>query len=160
VCGGGIESSSHRFGCFWDTVEEVDLITGDGRHLVGVSRTREPDLFHGLSVSFGTHGIITRLAVRVERAPKFVHVRYLHCASLDAATGAMETLANAGAAAPTFIDGVAMSTTSSMVVVGDGCDEPPAGTPHLSLRGACPRWPAPQPPHAPLRRAVARSLST
>jgi delta24-sterol reductase len=135
VCGGGIESSSHKWGCFFDTVVEVDIVTGDGRHRTGVSRTREPDLFAALSASFGTHGIITRLAVRVEPAPRLVHVRYLHFASLAAATDAMAAAAGA-AAPPAFIDGVAMSPTSSMVVLGDGCEEAPAGVPTITLRAA------------------------
>ena len=32
-----------------------------------------------------------------------------------------------GAGAPEFIDGVAMAADSAVVVVGEGCDEPPAG---------------------------------
>ena len=88
VCGGGIESSSHKAGCFFDTVEELDIITGDGVHRIGVSRTNEAALFHALSVSFGSFGILTRLSLRVEPAPRYIHVRYLHFDSLAAATGA------------------------------------------------------------------------
>lgn len=137
VCGGGIESSSHKYGCFYDTVEEVDIIVGDGRWLKGVSRTKEPDLFAGLSVSYGTQGIITRIAIRVEPAPKYVHVRYLHMDGMESATTAMTSLANAqGEGAPAFVDGVALGPKSAMVVVGDGCNEPPAGVPYMSLRNS------------------------
>ena len=155
VSGGGIESSSHKYGSFFDTVEEVDCVTGDGRFLERVSRTHEPELFHALSASYGTMAILTRIAVRVERAPRFVHVRYVHCDGMPAATLCMERLANApavrgggagagagahahkhayGAGAPEFIDGVAMAADSAVVVVGEGCDEPPAGVPLLTLR--------------------------
>jgi FAD/FMN-containing dehydrogenase len=54
--------------CF-GSVEEVDVITGDGRFLQNVSRTNEADLFHALSASYGTHAILTRVAVRLEPAP-------------------------------------------------------------------------------------------
>ena len=140
VSGGGIESSSHKYGSFFDTVEEVDCVTGDGRFLERVSRTYEPELFHALSASYGTMAILTRIAVRVERAPRIVHVRYVHCDGMPAATLCMERLANApavrggagsgagahahkhayGAGAPEFIDGVAMAADSAVVVVGEG----------------------------------------
>ena len=108
MCGGGIESSSHAAGCFLDTVEELDIITGDGTHHTGVTRTGpKADLFHALSVSFGSFGILTRLCLRVDLAPRLVHVRYLHFDSLAGATDAMEALANAPHA-PEFIDGVAL----------------------------------------------------
>lgn len=68
ICGGGIESSSHAHGSFYDTVEEVDLITGDGIFRQGVSRTNEPDLFAGLNTTYGSMGILTRVAVRLVRA--------------------------------------------------------------------------------------------
>jgi len=153
VSGGGIESSSHKYGSFFDTVEEVDCVAGDGRFLERVSRTHEPELFHALSASYGTHAILTRIAVRVAPAPRFVHVRYVHCDGMPAATLCMERLANAppaaggggghghgigiggfGAGAPEFIDGVAMAADSAVVVVGEGCDALPAGVPLVTLR--------------------------
>ena len=118
--------------------EELDIITGDGEHRIGVSRATDPDLFHALSVSFGSYGILTRLSLRVEPAPQHIHVRYLHFESLDAATAAMEALANAPNA-PEFIDGVALGPKSSMVVVGDGVAPgaaAPEGVERVSLRSA------------------------
>lgn len=133
ISGGGIESSSHKHGSFFDTVEEVDVITGDGRYLQNVSRTNEADLFYALSASYGTQAILTRIAVRVEHATKFVHVRYIHCDGMNSATVCMEKLSNTRNS-PSFIDGVAMSHTSAVVVIGEPCNEPPASVPMLSLR--------------------------
>jgi delta24-sterol reductase len=133
ISGGGIESSSHKHGSFFDTIEEVDVITGDGRFLSNVSRTNEADLFYALSASYGTQAILTRIAVRVEHAPKFVHVRYVHCDGMASATLCMEKLSNAKNS-PSFIDGVAMSHSSAVVVVGEPCDVPPPSVPTLSLR--------------------------
>lgn len=117
VCGGGIESSSHKAGSFFDTVEEVDIITGDGEHRCGVSRTHLSDLFHAVSASFGSLGILTRVRVRVQAAHQLVRVRYAHFSSLPAATAAMQALADADNA-PDFLDAVAVSATSVVVVTG------------------------------------------
>jgi hypothetical protein len=90
--------------------------------------------FFALSASYGTHAIVTRIAVRVLPAPRYVHIRYLHCDSMASATLLMERLANSNHP-PEFLDGVALSDKSTMVVVGDGCDNAPPGVHCLSLRG-------------------------
>jgi len=138
VSGGGIESSSHKYGSFHDTVEDMDVLVASGELLRGVSRGNHADLFHALATSYGTQGIITRIAVRVEPAAPYVHVRYLHFGSLADAAECMERLSGAGEGAPEFVDGVALAEDSAMAVVGAPCDSPPAGVPFRSLRGR--RW--------------------
>lgn len=135
LAGGGIESSSHAAGSFADTVEEVDVLTGDGELLEGVSRTKHPRLFAALRTSYGSIGLVLRIAVRVERARPFVHVRYVHAASVADACAVMERAANS-AAPPEFVDGIALSLTSAVVVLGTAVDAPPRGVRALSLRGA------------------------
>ena len=56
--GGGIESTSAAEGSVADTVESLDVITGDGRFLTGVSRTNHPDLFAAAAAGFGTVGAL------------------------------------------------------------------------------------------------------
>lgn len=73
ISGGGIESSSHAYGCFFDTVEEVDMITGDGVYRTNVSRTNEPDLFASLGTTYGTVGVLTRVAVRLVSSLEHVY---------------------------------------------------------------------------------------
>lgn len=141
VCGGGIESSSHIFGSFVDTVEEMDVLTGSGEFRRGVTRESDPDLFFALSTSFGTIGIITRVAVRVLPSAPYVHVRYAHTDGARSATELMERMAGphgAHGGAPDFIDAVALAPGSAMVVCGSFAREPPAGVRFKSLRSR--RW--------------------
>ena len=219
--GGGIESTSAAEGSVADTVESLDVITGDGRFLTGVSRTNHPDLFAAAAAGFGTvgeffflqgflfffpskerafagpaahslfllslslslsslslsvsffslflsfsslplslsrarslsisnKGIITRLALRCVRAPKFVTVSYLHLDGTRSAAAALERLAlgtsspskskasKRSLAPPEFLDGVALGPRSAVVVVGTPADAPPAcgGAPLLRLRSS------------------------
>lgn len=64
VSGVGIESSSFRYGLVHETVEEMDVLLGDGSVLV-CSSTLNPDLFYGFANSYGTLGYILRLKVRL-----------------------------------------------------------------------------------------------
>ena len=142
--GGGIESTSHRAGSVADTVAELDIITGDGRYLTRVSRDHHPDLFAAAATGFGTVGVITRLALRLDPAPPYVAVSYLHLASPRAAAAALTSLSdgvaptakNARVAPPEFLDGVALSSDSAVVVVGTPADGPMEGAPLLSLRAS------------------------
>ena len=136
LAGGGIESSSHKAGSFADTVEDVDVLTGTGELLKGVSRTFHPHLFAALRTSYGSIGLVLRIGIRIERAHKYVLVRYVHAASLADACDIMTAESDKGADAPDFIDAVSLSLDSTIVVLGTAVDTPPDDVPTLSLRGA------------------------
>jgi FAD/FMN-containing dehydrogenase len=131
---GGVagESTGHKYGLFHDTIEEMDVITGDGVLQKGVSRTNKADLFWAMCGSYGTQGILVRAAVRLVHAPNYVRVQYYHMDSMESAVTQMETLAN-GSNPPEFLDGVALSPTSVMVLAGYPSE---LAVSPLSLRGS------------------------
>jgi delta24-sterol reductase len=134
--GGGIESSSVHHGSFADTVEEVDVLLGDGRFLQRVSRARHADLFFALRNSYGTVGILTRLAIAgVRPSPPLVHLRFEVCAGAAAACAAMEAAASA-AEPPQFMDAVALSAERAVVVLASAVAAPPPGAAPLCLRAS------------------------
>jgi FAD/FMN-containing dehydrogenase len=73
--GVGIESSSFRYGLVHETVEEMEILTGDGR-IVVCSRDRNADLFYGFPNSYGTLGYALRLRIRLIPARRFVHLTH------------------------------------------------------------------------------------
>ena len=75
VSGLGIESSSFRYGLVHETVEEMEVLLGDGRVIV-CSKTENSDLFFGFPNSYGTFGYVLRLKIRLMRAPKYVHLTH------------------------------------------------------------------------------------
>jgi len=75
VSGLGIESSSFKFGLVHETVEEMEVLLGDGR-IVVCSRNNNSDLFFGFPNSYGTLGYILRLAVRLIPAKRYVRVTH------------------------------------------------------------------------------------
>jgi len=131
--GGGIESTSHRAGSVLDTVAEIDVITGDGTFLPGVSRAHHPDLFAAAATGFGSLGVITRLALRIERAPRFVTVSYLHLDGVAAATAALEALSDGGGPSvpppPPSLAKAARTTPLRPVATGDAAPVTTAPTP-------------------------------
>jgi FAD/FMN-containing dehydrogenase len=79
VSGLGIESSSFKYGLVHETVEAMEILTGNG-DIVACSACRNPDLFFGFPNSYGTLGYALRLTVRLVPAQPYVyltHTRFL-----------------------------------------------------------------------------------
>jgi len=75
VSGLGIESSSFKFGLVHETVEEMEILLGDGR-LVTCSCRENPDLFFGFPNSYGTLGYALRLTIRLIPAQPYVRLTH------------------------------------------------------------------------------------
>lgn len=65
---GGIGGTVQKHGLLCDTVEMIEIVTGDGRRLVA-SRAIRPDLFNAALAGGGQVGIIVRAAIRLVAAP-------------------------------------------------------------------------------------------
>jgi len=79
VTGGGIESSSFRYGFVHETVLEMDILTADGDILLCRPDNAQADLFHGFPNSYGTLGYALRLRIKlIPAAPavRLSHHRY------------------------------------------------------------------------------------
>lgn len=103
VSGLGIESSSFRYGLVHETVEEMDVVLGDGS-IVTCSREQNADLFFGFPNSYGTLGYAVRLVMRLMRAQPMVKVRHRRFTNPEEYFAAME--ASAGGGGVDFLDGV------------------------------------------------------
>src|SRR5690606_10627453 len=85
ILGYGIESSSHKYGLFADTVAAAEVVLGDGS-VVRASPTENTDLFYALPWSYGAHGMLTAVELPVIPAKPYVRVTYSPVYSLDEAT--------------------------------------------------------------------------
>lgn len=122
VSGIGIESSSFRFGLVHETVEEMEILLGDGRIMV-CSRHENPDLFFGFPNSYGTFGYALRLKVRLIPARQFVHVRHTRYSDPDAYFSRISAASNDSNA--DYLDGTIFSGHEMYVTAGAFCDEAP-----------------------------------
>ena len=80
---GGLGETSHHFGAIVDNVEEVDVVTGDGR-LVTCSSAHESELFEMALAGLGQCGLIVRARLKLVPAPSHVVRQELVYDNLDA----------------------------------------------------------------------------
>jgi FAD/FMN-containing dehydrogenase len=92
---GGLGCTSQHHGSVADNVEELDVVTGDGR-LITCSRERQRELFEMVLAGVGQCGIIVRARLQVIRAPESVTLWELAYSNLAAYLGDHERLARRG----------------------------------------------------------------
>ncbi len=111
VMGAALESSSHRFGQVSDMCLEFEAILGNGE-AVKASPDENADLFYGLSGSYGTLAILTKIKLRLIKAEKYVR---LSCQKLPL----KDLLAFLKSRhKEDFIEGVALNRESGVALAG------------------------------------------
>lgn len=75
IQGAALESSSFRYGQFNDTCVEYELVLGNGE-VARASSSENPDIFYGISGSYGTLAVLTLAKVRLVESAPYVRVAY------------------------------------------------------------------------------------
>lgn len=123
VAGVGIEASSHRHGLVHETVEEIEVLTGDGRVLACTPANEFADLFFGFPDSYGTLGYALRVAARTVPVKPFVHL--LHEAHTSAGDYFAALEAHCAADDADFIDGTIFAPDRLFITRGRFTDTVP-----------------------------------
>ena len=123
INGEGIQSSSHRFGIFTNTLESVEVLQADGS-VVTMSATSNPELFSVVPESLGTLGLLTAASIRLAPAKAYVKSTYRRFQNrndyLFAYKQALEK--------HDFHEGVIFGPRTFVLLTGDFVDDP-AGNP-------------------------------
>jgi delta24-sterol reductase len=86
ISGASLESTSHKYGLFMDTVAWIQVRNGDGSV---VTTHRGDSLWCSLSGSYGTIGIVLEAAIECVAACPFVQVSYYCFESIESTTEAL-----------------------------------------------------------------------
>ncbi|TMH68077.1 MAG: FAD-binding oxidoreductase [Betaproteobacteria bacterium] len=122
AAGVGVEASSFKFGLVHETLDELEILTGDGRVLVCRPDNEHADLFFGFPNSYGTLGYTLKLAARAIAAKPFVEITHRRYTRSDEFFAALD----AACAAPNdFVDGVVFGPDELYVNVGRFTDTAP-----------------------------------
>lgn len=121
--GCGIESSSFRYGLVHETVEEMEILLGDGRTVVCTPYNDQRDLFFGFPNSYGTLGYALRLRVRTVPVRRFVRITHRrHSEARDFFADLEQQSARADV---DFVDGVIFGPGEMYVTPGQFVDFAP-----------------------------------
>ncbi|MCY4196571.1 MAG: FAD-binding protein [Rhodobacteraceae bacterium] len=115
--GVGIETSSHREGFLFETVEAFEIVIANGDCL-RCTREDNSELFYALPWSHGTLGFLVAVELRIVPIKSHIRLEYEPCHSLKAFCSRLEEL-TASSDAPQFIEGLIFSSTSGVILKGD-----------------------------------------
>lgn len=76
ITGIGIESSSFKYGLVHETVQEMDILLGDGTCHTCTPDNKHKDLFFGFPNSYGTLGYALKLKIKVVPVKPYVRLRH------------------------------------------------------------------------------------
>jgi FAD/FMN-containing dehydrogenase len=131
VAGIGIESSSFRYGLAHETVEELEVLLGDGSVVVARSDNAHRDLFYGFPNSYGTLGYALRVRARTLPVKRFVRLEHAHHGEAETF---FRSLAAVCAAPADFVDAVVFGPNEMVITVGRFVDAAPYASDYTHLR--------------------------
>ncbi len=123
TAGCGIESSSFRYGLVHETVQEMEILLGDGRTVVCTPDNEYRDLFYGFPNSYGTLGYCLSLKAKTVPVKKYVrltHVRHARPADFFA-----DLEDKCRQHDLDFVDGVVFGRSDMVITLGRFVDEAP-----------------------------------
>jgi len=119
INGEGIQSSSHRYGLFSDTILSQEVILGDGSVITANSK-QHSNLFRSLFNSHGTLGIVTAATIRLIEAAFYVKSSYQHFRSIESYIAAFHQALNQ----TTFMEGVIYGADCYVLITTDFVSDP------------------------------------
>jgi len=128
VSGLGIESTSLRSGMPHESVQAMEILTGDGRVVTATADNEHAALYRGFPNSYGTLGYTLSLTIELEPVKPFVHLRHFKFTEpadcFEAVAEVAETGSYHGHQAD-FIDGTAFSADEMYLSIGAFSDVAP-----------------------------------
>lgn len=131
INGTALESSSHLHGLFHDICLAYHILIGNGE-IIRVSATEHPDLFHGISGSFGSLAILLLVELRLIRAASHIELTYHPCENIQRSLARIQDL-HEQAHPPEFLEGIVFSKDQIVVIEGRWCQNDQLPLLNLSL---------------------------
>jgi len=82
VMGGGIESTSHKYGLFHHLCKEYEVVTATGEVIVA-NEEENADVFHALPMSYGTLGFVVKITLSIVKYKPYIRLTYRPSYSLE-----------------------------------------------------------------------------
>ncbi|NUR83165.1 MAG: FAD-binding oxidoreductase [Nonomuraea sp.] len=137
VTGLGVESTSFRDGLPHEAVEELEILTGDGRVVVARDDNEHRELFRAFPNSYGTFGYALRIRIKLKKVQPFVHLTHVKFTEADKCLLAMQEICDSmehDGQPVDFVDGVFFQPGEMYITVGRFSDRAPYVSDYTGMR--------------------------
>jgi FAD/FMN-containing dehydrogenase len=121
--GCGIESSSFRYGLVHETVQEMEILLGNGTVVLCRPDNEHRELFYGFPNSYGTLGYVLKL--RAKLVPVKPYVKLTHLRFSDPNAYFIELARHCARHDVDFVDGVVFGRNEMIITLGRFTDNAP-----------------------------------
>jgi delta24-sterol reductase len=128
------ESTSRKEGLFDCTIEEVEMVLGNGHAVRAVKGAENAELFDAARCSLGTLGVVTLLKVRLTEAQDSVLLSYEKKCSVKATIDRIVELCDREDTGLDFIEGLLYSRMEGVLITGRRVAAESPEVRHLSRR--------------------------
>ena len=120
INGAALESSSFKYGQFNDNCAEYEVILGNGE-IVKASGSKNPDLFYGISGSYGTLSLVTLIKVNLIPSKKYVKAIFYPTKNYEKTLNLIDgKVKNSNL---NFVEGLIFDKNRSVVITGELTDQ-------------------------------------
>jgi len=133
VMGGGIESTSHKYGLFQYICRRFEMVLGDGRK-VDCTPTENKELFAGIPFCYGTLGFLTCIDIDIIPYKPYVELTYHNVKTLDEIVDKFTEVTNDPEV--DSVEGITYSLNTGVIMSGKFVDKVPKGAKYNVLS----RW--------------------
>ncbi len=137
VTGLGIESTSFKDGLPHESVEELEILTGDGRIVVARADNEHQELFRAFPNSYGTLGYALRIRIKLRKVEPYVRLTHIRFTDADKCMLAMQEICESrtyDGESIDFVDGVFFDPQEMYVTVGRFADRAPYVSDYTGMR--------------------------
>ena len=124
VMGGGIESTSHKYGLFQYICRRFEMVLGDGTKL-WCSPTENPELFSAIPFSYGTLGFLTCVDIDIIPYKPYIELTYHNVQTLDDIAQKFTEVTNDPDV--DSVEGIMYTLNTAVIMSGKFMDKIPSG---------------------------------
>ena len=124
VMGGGIESTSHKYGLFQYICQRFEMVLGNG-NVEWCSPTENPELFSGIPFSYGTLGFLTCVDIDIIPYKPYIELTYHNVQTLDQVVDKFTEVTNDPEV--DSVEGIMYTLDTGIIMSGKFVDKLPNG---------------------------------
>ena len=135
INGGGIESTSHKYGLFHHIATEYEVVVANG-DVITANEKENMEYFHAIPMSYGTLGFVTLVTLKIEEYKPYIKLTYRPCYTLDETITCFSEQTTKDTENDS-VEGIAYSKNTSVIMTGQFVDKEEVESSKINCMG---RW--------------------
>ena len=123
--GVGMTTYSHKVGLYQETIEEYEVVLGDGSVVCARRDNEYSDLYHCLPWSHGSLGFLVSLTLKIIPVKPYIHMKYIPVRGQKKYCDMIRDISGAGdkdKEVPDYVEATVYTKQDAVIMVGNFAD--------------------------------------